>query len=106
MNNTAKTIIGIIIAVLVIWGIASISNSPVEEESGSIQIGFIGPLTGDAAAYGEPLRNVIQLAVDEINEQGGIKGKDLEVIYEDGMCTGKEATSAMQRKQQVPCKSL
>ena len=34
-----------------------------------IKIGGIFPLTGDAAAYGEPLQNIVQLALDEIKSE-------------------------------------
>lgn len=58
------------------------------------KIGFIGALTGDGAAYGEPLRNVAQIAVDEINQAGGIEGKKVELIAEDGKCTGEGGAAA------------
>lgn len=48
-----------------------------------IKIGAILPLTGDAAAWGEKGKKGIDLAVDQINEHGGIDGKQLKVIYED-----------------------
>ena len=65
--------------------------------TGSIKIGFIAPLTGDAAAYGEPGRNMTQMAVEEINKNGGINGRMIEVIYEDGKCAGSEAVAAYQK---------
>ena len=37
------------------------------------------------------------LAVDEINSSGGVNGKEMEVIYEDGKCSGKDATSAARK---------
>ena len=39
----------------------------------TIKIGFIGPLTGAAASYGNSANNGAQIAVDEINELGGIQ---------------------------------
>jgi branched-chain amino acid transport system substrate-binding protein len=71
------------------------SATPVE--SGPITIGVVAPLSGDAAAYGEPVRNAITLAVDEINSTGGIDGRPITVVYEDGKCTGKDAASAAQK---------
>ncbi|MCA9353236.1 ABC transporter substrate-binding protein, partial [Patescibacteria group bacterium] len=61
---------------------------------GPIKIGFIGPLTGDAAAYGEPIKNAVALAVDEVNNNGGIDGRMVEAIYEDGACNGTDAANA------------
>jgi len=63
----------------------------------TIKLGFVDALTGDAATYGEVSRNTMQLAVEEINAAGGINGKKLEVVYEDGKCTGKDAATAAQK---------
>ena len=57
------------------------------KETGVITVGFIGPLTGDAMSYGEPIRNAVELAVDEINADGGAGGRMIKVTYEDGECT-------------------
>lgn len=65
------------------------------ENMGPIKIGFIAPLTGDAAIYGVPGKNVVALAVREINLAGGINGRPISVIYEDGKCDGQGAAAAM-----------
>ena len=49
----------------------------------TFKIGGIGPTTGDAAAYGTAVQNGIQLAVDEINADGGINGYQIEYQFED-----------------------
>ncbi|MFL0576665.1 ABC transporter substrate-binding protein [Brevibacterium luteolum] len=47
---------------------------------GSIVIGFSGPLSGGAAAYGENARAGIELAIDDLNEAGvTVDGKDYNV---------------------------
>ena len=109
MNNGVKWGIGVVVAVIVLWGgwaLFAPSNTtdetPVvteepEEDTSPIVVGFISPLTGDAATYGEPGQKVTQLAVAEINNAGGINGRELQVIYEDGKCNGKDAASAMQK---------
>lgn len=61
---------------------------------GVIKIGSIGPLTGDLAYIGENMKEAVELAEDEINQSGGIKGKKIEVIFEDGKCDPKEAANA------------
>jgi len=66
------------------------------EDTDTIVLGFIAPLTGDASLYGEPKRNTVELAVAEINIAGGINGHLLEVLYEDGKCDGYRATQAAQ----------
>lgn len=58
------------------------------EASGSsgedtIQIGAVLPMTGPAAVFGEKFEQAYSLAVEEINEAGGIQGKDIEVVIAD-----------------------
>lgn len=94
-GGVMKTVIGLVVLVLVLWGISSWVGGP--SVKGPIKIGFTGPLTGDAAAYGEPARNITAMAVAEINTAGGINGRQIEVVYEDGKCNGKDASSAAQK---------
>jgi branched-chain amino acid transport system substrate-binding protein len=51
--------------------------------SDTIAIGYVGPLSGGVAHYGTESRNGAQLAVEEINAQGGILGKQIAFTYED-----------------------
>jgi len=53
------------------------------EQDGVIKIGGVFPLSGEVAQYGVPCRNGIALAIREINEEGGINGKELALIPED-----------------------
>jgi len=63
----------------------------------TIRIGYIGPLTGDAASYGVDTLNAVRIHVDELNAAGGISGKQIELIAEDGRCNGADAASAAQK---------
>ena len=49
----------------------------------TFKIGMIGPLTGGAAIYGTAVRDAAQIAVDEINEAGGIAGYQIEYNPQD-----------------------
>ena len=106
MNKQLQTIIWVVIVLLVIWAVYALSQNTPEEVTGPatgepIKIGWLGPLTGDAAAYGEPMQNVSKLALEEINASGGINGNPIEFIYEDAKCTGSTAASAMQKLANV-----
>lgn len=46
-------------------------------------IGLSGPLTGDAAVYGVAVKNSAQMAVDEINANGGLNGVQFKLIATD-----------------------
>lgn len=64
--------------------------------SDTIEIGFIGPLTGDAAALGTDILHGTTLAVEEYNAK--VKdGKNVKLVVEDGRCSGADATAAAQK---------
>lgn len=51
--------------------------------SDTIKFAVVGPMTGDGAAMGIHEKNAVQIAVDEINASGGVKGKKLAFIVGD-----------------------
>jgi len=55
------------------------------------------PLTGDAAVYGEWDTQGIELAVEEINANGGVNGMQIKVIHEDDQLDPKTAASALNK---------
>ncbi|MDM0045103.1 ABC transporter substrate-binding protein [Variovorax dokdonensis] len=62
-----------------------------------IRIGTIQDLSGPLAGFGKQSRNGMQLAVDEINEQGGINGRKLKLLVEDSGYDPKKAVLAAQK---------
>ena len=62
-----------------------------------IVIGSIHPLTGSMAYEGQALVNAQQIAVDKINEQGGIHGKKLVLKTADSLGTSAGSASAAQK---------
>jgi len=62
-----------------------------------VKIGAILPLTGDGAKYGEATKKGIDLAVEEVNEKGGILNKSLEIVYEDSQADASKAVSAFRK---------
>lgn len=104
MNKNAKIVLGMIVIVLIAWAVYTASHNKKTADNGTTsqavagstyKVGAIVPLTGDGAAYGEPERNILQMAVDEINAAGN--GSKLELVLEDGKCNGKDAANAMQK---------
>ena len=63
-------------------------------DSDSIIIGGIAPLTGNVAIYGTTATNGAKLAVEEINANGGILGKQIDFRVEDDKGDITEATNA------------
>ena len=58
------------------------------------KIGGIGPTTGAAAIYGSAVMNAAQIAVDEINEAGGINGYQVEFKAEDDQNDAEKSVNA------------
>lgn len=98
-----KTTIGALIAVVVL--IAGVylyeRNEPATSSEGPIRIGAVVSFTGIAASYGEPARNAMQLAVEEINANGGIDGRQVELVAEDDQTKPEKALSAFRKLTSV-----
>lgn len=62
-----------------------------------ITIGSANPMTGDSAQFGEMKVNAIQLAIDEVNEKGGIDGKKVKLEVGDDTGNPKEAPNVAQK---------
>jgi branched-chain amino acid transport system substrate-binding protein len=68
------------------------------QATAQIRLGSTLTLTGPTATYGENSRDGMELAKDEVNVKGGIKGENLEIFYEDfGETDLKRAVSAAQK---------
>jgi branched-chain amino acid transport system substrate-binding protein len=90
----------IILLSSVIFLVFIIGCAPAQQAAkvgGPIKIGGIFPLTGDGAAYGTPIQRATMIAVNEINAQGGINGRPLSIVFEDGKCNPKDAVTAAQK---------
>jgi branched-chain amino acid transport system substrate-binding protein len=66
-----------------------------------ITVGGLFPLTGNAATFGQSSRNGMQLAVDEIDADGGVKIKGammlIKAVYEDDEGAPEKAANACQK---------
>jgi branched-chain amino acid transport system substrate-binding protein len=76
---------------------ASTAQGPVPEDKGPIVIGSIGSLTGPEATFGVSTRDGIQLAVEEVNAAGGVKGRRIELLAYDTQGKLEESVSAARR---------
>jgi len=86
---------GIILVLVILGGIGYNLITPTNAVV--VNIGHIGPLTGDAAMYGEMEKQGIDLAVAETEANGGIKGDQLKVIHEDDQANPTSATNAINK---------
>ena len=75
----------ITILVLCFTSLAGCGDTGYTSENKEYVIGVSGPLTGGAAVYGTAVKNAAQMAVDEINEAGGLNGIKFKFIATDDM---------------------
>lgn len=62
--------------------------------SGEIVIGALGPLTGPFAFIGAPGRDSMSLAIDKINEAGGLNGRKLRLVFEHANTPAESVAAA------------
>jgi branched-chain amino acid transport system substrate-binding protein len=85
----------VILAIALLLIVFAVSQKQREPEK--IRIGIIAPLSGDSAKYGADIKRGYDLAVKEINQDGGIKGRKIELIYEDDEGKPEKAVAAAQK---------
>ena len=59
----------------------------------TIKIGLAGPVTGSVAQYGEMQRAGAMMAIEQINQAGGVNGAQLEAVVYDDACDPKQAVA-------------
>lgn len=77
-----------------VMAVSVLSGCGGSKTSDTWKIGGIGPITGSYAQYGLGCKNAIQIAVDEINETGGINGVKIEYKFEDDEVDNEKSVNA------------
>lgn len=62
-----------------------------EKDTSTIKIGLSAPITGNNAEYGVTFQTGCEIAIDEVNEAGGINGRKVELVVMDSKGDAKEA---------------
>lgn len=93
MNKFAKLSI-IILVILIVVGLV-VFNRNVNKDP--IRIGVASLLSGDFAVVGQNIVNSSKLAAKDINDKGGINGRQIELYVEDSGCSSKDGLSAVQK---------
>ncbi len=91
MKNLKKVLAVVMALALVVTCFAACGDK--KDDGNTLKIGFTGPLTGDYAQYGLAVQYGAQLAVDEINANGGINGMKLELLYQDDKAGEQDAVN-------------
>lgn len=101
MNKNMKDFIGknklyLGIGIIALVLIVVIAIFSIQKEENVYTIGTILPLTGAQAHLGNSWKNGMELGVEEINNGGGINGKNLKLVVQDGKMDGKESITAVE----------
>lgn len=83
------------IVILALFFFAACNNA--KKDKDVIKIGVILPFTGELATYGNDAKRGIEIAVNEINAQGGINGKNVEIYSDDSKGESKTAVNIMNK---------
>ena len=66
-------------------------------DSDTIKVGLNYELSGNNASYGTDLATGVEMALNEINENGGLLGKEIEIIKMDNKSDSTEAANVATR---------
>jgi len=62
-----------------------------------VMIGVSGPLTGQNAQYGSQWKKGFDLALEEVNARGGVKGRPLQYVFEDSQADPRQTVAIAQK---------
>ena len=96
-----KKLLALLLALCMVFALAACGEGGESSGGGddaasgdTIKVGLIGPITGSNAAYGNAMVEGARLTVREINENGGILGKQVELIEADDRGDATECMNA------------
>ena len=75
-------------------------------EASEIVIGHYASMTGSTAHFGQDTDKAARLAVDQLNEAGGVLGKKLKIVTLDTRGDGAEAAQEVRAKRAGPRATL
>lgn len=92
-----------ILAITVIFSLIFVSSCERKGGNGSndsgttVRVGVYLDLSGATSSYGKSTENGIKLAVEEINKNGGVNGKQIELIVEDDQGRPEQAKTVISK---------
>ncbi len=81
------------VAALLASAILTVSAAFAED----VKVGFLGPLSGNAAILGSDALIAAQIAVDDVNLSGGIQGRPLKLLVEDDQMLAKQTVTGFRK---------
>ena len=98
ITKVSKRLCGGLAALLVSLAAAGAAyGAEVGVNATTIKLGMFGPLTGPVSIYGYPINNGAIAVYKQANDQGGIHGRKIEVVHEDGACDPSKTRAAVKK---------
>ena len=97
MNTNSKPNRRGVIGALALSGVFLSAGGVVFAQDNPVKFGVSLPMTGDFAEYGEFILNGVKLAIEQANTEGGVDGKQIELVVEDSRGDPKEAVLIAER---------
>ncbi|MFA7286278.1 MAG: penicillin-binding protein activator [Patescibacteria group bacterium] len=93
MNKSLQILSGFLVLALLGFAGYTLYQQRSENEvlAGPIKIGWVGPLSGGAASYGESIRRGVEMASRELNPG------TIEIVFEDTKCEGRDTVNAVNK---------
>jgi len=85
-------IAGVVLLIVIAWGVVKFTSENKFDDT--VHIGVVLPLTGDAAVYGQAIKDGIELAASQDMADGGTR---IMLIYDDDQGVPRQALSAVRR---------
>lgn len=93
-----KVLITLLTIGMTLVGCSSCNHQSKKEK---IKIGAILPLSGNSGQYGQWIKDALEMAKEEVNNNGGINGDSLEINYEDDKGEPKTTVNAMEKLSNI-----
>ena len=98
MKNTKRLtalLLALTLSLLPLTACGSKDDTP--EGEGPIRIGHTVALTGGSALWGQSEQNALKIEVDRINAEGGVLGRQIELIHHDNKADANEGVNVANR---------
>jgi branched-chain amino acid transport system substrate-binding protein len=85
---------------LIAMGLVSLGAAAAHAQAATgepVTIGVSGPLTGQNAQYGAQWKKGFDLALGEVNANGGVKGRPLQYVFEDSQADPRQTVAIAQK---------
>lgn len=95
--------LSVLLAVLMVVALSAMGCGVIDDsdEDEPYRIGVMESLTGPGETYGTVANQAKQLAVEEINAEGGVNGRMIELVVEDSKCSAQDAITAYNKLTDV-----